>query len=314
MCFALAWVLFAGGLEGFQALSNPRPTDDMFYIDAAWNLQNGTYAPPSAAAPYHHYLRWPVVLPLSFAMSIFGASEALLRLFPLAYPLLASAALAITARRFSREPAVWIAAAASPLLIPTEVMAHRVLSESASVAWFVVAIATLATIGRSKPRRALFVAGVCVAIATNAAQVALFSAPALPLFALLIQDRRAWTAQGAVEAVFWSALGFLVMYAAIASAEWLAFGDPLIQFRSVMMWHAKSLDQGTSLIERLLHPESPSFIAGFSLGFLKKHTLLVAILSGLAAIGYKWGGGLAGSPAQPCVAALLGSALRRSDH
>src|ERR1039458_8182598 len=59
----------------------PSPSDDLFYIDAAWNLQNGTYRPPWAGAPYHHYLRWPVVLPLAALIRLFGVSQKSIAVF-----------------------------------------------------------------------------------------------------------------------------------------------------------------------------------------------------------------------------------------
>jgi len=282
------WILAGWLIVGLYALLRPhccvpRPTDDLFYVDAAWKIQSGHYTAPTPDFPYHHYLRWSVILPLALVMKLFGASEAVLRLYPLIYMGGASLLFAAVARTLTQSTPAAFAAALVPLLLPWGMAGVRILSEGPALAWFAVGLAVVIFWGDRAPRRALIAAGACTALTISANQTAVFSAFLLPLFVLLREDGN-WRRRAIQIAIAYGA-GLFGTYALIILAEGIAFGDPLIEVHAVSWWHFKSIEGETATFWReFFNPASNEFALGFLVQILRSYPVFALLLLVLAAL------------------------------
>lgn len=252
-----------------ERLPGPPPSDDVLYVDAAATLVGGNYSPPSANRPYHHYLRWPVVLPLALLFRILGYGAVAIAAFSALHVLaigLLSYALVL---RLSRDPPLAALAAFAILLVPDDVFPawHSVLlvrSELPSLAWSMAAFVAIASAG-ADGKLSLFLAGALLAVAVNATQVTLFSAPAA---LVLIHSRLAREGRGglvafcAAGAVFLA--GFAVLTGMVMAVEGVLFGDPLLQTRAVGWWQLLP----TRLEDRLAAYLDPGDGSRFAFAFL----------------------------------------------
>ena len=128
-------------LIAFLVRPAPRPTDDLFYIDAAYRISDGTYMTPTESFPYHHYLRWPVVLPLAGLFRAIGPTPTAIAAHTAIHLFLIGLTTYFIARRLSASPVHAALAALTPLVVPAELMAFLVRSESAVLLWTLLAVA-----------------------------------------------------------------------------------------------------------------------------------------------------------------------------
>ncbi|KCZ85714.1 hypothetical protein HAD_08515 [Hyphomonas adhaerens MHS-3] len=247
-----------------KQLNSPRPTDDMFYIDAAWKLSHGLYQPPSPFSPFHHYLRWAVILPLGAMQSLFGSGPVILKLFGPLHIVAAGAAFLLILQKIAPSKLLPLAACAAIPLVPFELLSPRILSEPVACAWFMAGAAIIVLAGEKRHWLALVLGGACAAIAINAAQVVIFSAPIIWYLAYMSGPRTSNWLRDAFLAGLWPAIGAVGMYAIVIVSEWIAFGDPLIEIKTISMWHMQSLDHDESYWSSMFDQQNPNFIFGYT--------------------------------------------------
>lgn len=239
----------------------PSPSDDLFYIDAAHRLQARTYQAPSEQFPYHHYLRWPVTLPLALLFALFGLSGKTIAAFT-AFHLFGVCALtySIALRLYGRRILAMLAALA-PFMIPESLLPWLVRAEPPCLLWALVAL-QLTLSGGGLLRT--FAAGLCMAVAANAQQVALFAVPGIALLTLRqtsSANRRAARTVSLLAGVTAGVLGIMCL-------EWLLLGDFWIELKSMKWWHLRPIYR-TSASDGLAGFLDPSDERRFVLGFLK---------------------------------------------
>jgi hypothetical protein len=274
----------------------PSPSDDLFYIDAAWNLQNGTYRPPWAGAPYHHYLRWPVVLPLAALIRLFGVSQKSIAVFSILPHLGCALLLFLIFRRLALPRLASVIVLLAPFAVDPFMLAPRPLSEATCASLLLSSLLCMILPGRRLRGVQYFIAGGCMALAIDATLVALFFAltPIAFLTALHFTKSDAprierGTRRGASltipiphRFVFPSAaymLGLAITYGGILAAEGFLFGDPLLQFHIMEAWHLQSLPAGGFLRWLTDYTVPASFIFGFSMAFFKEYKTFLIIFS-----------------------------------
>ena len=245
-------------------LNNARPTDDMFYIDAGWRLSHGQYQPPTQHSPFHHYLRWPVILPLGALQFLFGTGSLTIKLFGLLHIFIAGGALLLILRKLAPSKLLPLAGSAAILLVPFELLSPRVLSEPVACAWFMAGAAIIVLTGEKRHWLPLALGGACVALAINAAQVIVFSAPIIWYLAYISGPRSPNWPREVFLSGLWPALGAIGMYAVIIAGEWIAFGDPLIEIKTISMWHLKSLQHEQSYLTSLFDQQNANYIFGYT--------------------------------------------------
>lgn len=297
----VCWLLVAAVLVLFPSLNSVRPTDDMFYVDAAWRLQSGTFEAPTPNSPYHHYLRWPVILPLSGLMALLGPSVILFKMYSLLYFVICSFALFLIIKKENPDSQwAWIGSLA-PLIVPFEVLSPRVLSESVALAWFVTGLALAICVQGRWRNVALVLAGVCAAVAINAAQVLLFATPAIwfaSWYYNQVRAERKWT--DVLVAGLVPALGAIAAYLIIIVMEGMVLGDALIQIKAIGWWHMKTISPASESFASLFNLGSPNNIFGYLSNLTRAHFVFFLFLLCLGAIVLRW------SPKLPSVILISG--------
>jgi hypothetical protein len=294
-----------------HSLPGPPPSDDVLYFDAAARLVRGEYQPPSASWPFHHYIRWPVVLPLALLYRLFGHGDPAIAAFSALHLIaigLLSYALVV---RLSRDASLALAGGFAVLLMPSDILPpwHSVLvvrSELPSLAWSMGVFVTIAC-GRADRKPPLFLAGILLAVAVAATQVTIFSVPAALVLIrsrLTAAGRRDLPALVVAVAVFFA--GFAALTGATMAVEGVLFGDPLIQARAVGWWQLLP----TRLEDRLAAYVDPGnagrFVFGFTLRIIRE-TPIVAALIGFAVASAIGPGRGRGDPARTLVAMACAS-------
>lgn len=254
-------------------LGDPRPSDDMFYIDAAYSLQNGSYVPPSKDAPYHHYLRWPVILPLALFMKAFGVSKSLYLAYGIVHHLLATLFLLLIGKGLGIEPRYAIIGALAVFFAPAEFLPSRILSEGVSVVWFLMSLYLLIIGIKKEALTWISLAGLAGALALDTTQVVFFSLVGVFIW-LLSNLFRAEIGQRKTKALILGcyASSIFLGYAAILGAEWYFFGSPFFQVEIIQLWHFRNLENEIGIFDRLAQLVDPRFAFGFIIGVFQQKT------------------------------------------
>ncbi len=255
----------------------PLPTDDLFYIDAAFKLQSGTYEAPTLGFPYHHYLRWPVTLPLAASFFLFGVSEKTIGAYTLMYLVGISAATYFLILRLYGRQVLAAVASLAIVVVPAEIVTIVVRSEPAALFWALVSLLLAAAPGRRFGRLKLLASGACFALAVNATMIAVFSAPMVPIMLWYLR-RRSTEAKTLARSVGLFVLGLWLAYEAIMILEWIFLGDYLIQYKAVKWWHLQLTNEVVPL-SAYFDPDNRSyFVFGLLLTVLRSHPVLIALV------------------------------------
>lgn len=261
----------------------PLPTDDMFYIDAAWTVQNGSYRQPHPGYPFHHYLRWAVVLPLAGLIRMLGMSQAALGLHVLAWSGLVAFLLFRLLRELGAPTRHAALGAFAPLLLPPTIFPPRVLSEGPECA-YLLASCVLLVGARARDGLRHVLAGAMLALAVNATMVAVFSS-FVPLLAWALDRRRRGTdeeARSLLRVVFLYGAGAAVTYGGILLVEGLVFGNPLIEYDALTWWHFDHRSRSDTALS--WNPDDPStFVFAFALNLVRQQSTWLLFLGASAA-------------------------------
>ncbi len=289
----------------------PSADDEIFYFDAGYGLATGQYSPPSANHPFHHYLRWPVILPVGVWFKLIGPGE-LSYWFSAVGPHVACMILVFALfRKWGGGWRASLAAAASVPFLSFHLAQPRVLSE-APVA--VLSLLTLLLVERAAASRSLMswgLAGLAQAGALSASLVALFYIPGT-IFLVLMRSSRGlpWRAFPLRDIVAFG-LGLIGGMVALSFLEFLVSGDFFLQLRVIQQWHLKTIAPTSSWIGGLFDPSDPERRLG---GFVFKYPFLMPWLTGaIVCAAMAWMVSLNGrewrSPAFPAVGVAVLSLL-----
>lgn len=254
----------------------PSPSDDLFYIDAAHEIATGTYQAPTPARPYHHYLRWPVTLPLAGIFATVGPGNAALAIYQLAN-LVAIALLAtLLVHALTRDWAIAAVAALAPLLMPVDVLPVLIRSEPAAL---IAALAsmTLAAIAYRRPRILPILCGMCMAVAVNANNVSVFATP-LPLLLLVDNRDESLSWKKRIRRMLLFVFGAWLMYESIMFTEWLVLGDHMIQLKAMRWWHFRLTESHTGWSAHFDPHDKERFVLGLSTNLVRRYPLFVLAL------------------------------------
>jgi hypothetical protein len=254
----------------------PLPTDDLFYIDAAFKLQSGTYEAPTRGFPYHHYLRWPVILPLAALFFLFGVSEKTIGAYTLIYLMGISTATYFLILRLYGKHYLAAVASLAIVVVPAQMVTILVRSEPAALFWALVSLFLVAVPGRRFGRLKLLASGACFAFAVNATMIAVFSAPMVPIMLWYLR-RRGANAKTLARSVGLFLLGLWLTYEAIMLLEWIFLGDYLIQYKAIKWWHLRPTDEVVSLSAYFDPDNRAYFVFGLLLNTLRSHPVLIAL-------------------------------------
>lgn len=255
----------------------PLPTDDLFYIDAAFKLQSGTYEAPTRGFPYHHYLRWPVTLPLAALFFLFGVSEKTIGAYTLMYLMGISAATYFLILRLYGKHYLAAVASLAMVVVPAQMVTIMVRSEPAALFWALVSLFLAAAPGRRFGRLKLLASGACFAFAVNATMIAVFSAPMVPIMLWYLR-RRGTHAKTLARSVGLFVLGLWLTYEAIMILEWIFLGDYLIQYKAVKWWHLQLTNEVVPLSAYFDPDNHAYFLFGLLLNVLRSHPVLIALV------------------------------------
>jgi len=271
--------------------SSPLPTDDMFYIDAAYRLQGGHYSAPRPDFPFHHYLRWAVFVPLAALIGGLGMSEGVLELQAVLWHVTIGLLLVMVLRRLGTPAKHAALAGLAPVLVPPTILAPRILSEAPMCVYLLASCALL--LGATKRDRArLVLAGAMLALAVNATLVAVFAA-FVPL-GLYLVDR--WMRRspgdpridggelGRVLVPY--AAGAAGVYAGILLGEGLAFGNPLLEFEALTWFHFRHRSVSEAATWSVDPRDPVQFVFAFALNMVRQmHWWLAFAAASMAAFG-----------------------------
>lgn len=261
----------------------PLPTDDMFYIDAAWAVQNGSYQPPHPGYPFHHYLRWAVVLPLAGLMRMLGMSQAALGLHVLLWSGLVGFLLFRLLRAMGAPTRHAALGALAPLLVPPTIFPPRVLSEGPECA-YLLASCVLLVGARARDGLRLVLAGAMLALAVNATMVAVFSS-FVPLLAWAFDRHRRATDErerSILRVVLLYGAGAAVTYGGILLAEGLVFGNPLIEYDALTWFHLRHRAESDTAVS--WNPDDlGTFVFAFALNLVRQQSRWLLFLGASAA-------------------------------
>lgn len=257
----------------------PSADDEIFYFDAGYALATGTYSPPSANHPFHHYLRWPVILPLSVWFRLLDASEFSYWLSAVAPHLACMVLVFAFIKSLNGSTIPSLAAAGSVPLLSFHLLQPRVLSE-APVA--VLSLLTLLLVERARRSPTVFawgLAGLAQACALSASLVALFYIPGTLCFALFrsYQHQSLRLPPAGLVAAFM--FGLLAGMTTLSFLEFLVSGDFLLQLRVIQHWHLKTIAPTSSWLTGLFNMADPDRRLG---GFILSYPYLMPWLTGAA--------------------------------
>jgi len=255
----------------------PLPTDDMFYIDAAFKLQSGTYEAPTPSFPYHHYLRWPVILPLAALFSVFGVSEKVIGAYTLIYFVAISAATYFLVLRLYGRHLFAAVSCLAVFIVPAQMTPLLVRSEPAALFWALVSLLLAASGGRRYNRLKLLTSGASFALAINATQIAAFSAPIVPLMLWYLRPEDA-NVKAVARRICFFLLGLWLTYEAIMILEWIFLGDYLIQYKAIKWWHLPLTDAVVPLSAYVDPDNRTYFLFGLLLNTMRSNPVLFALL------------------------------------
>ncbi len=236
------------------------PTDDLHYVDAAYRIVDGSYDVPSHERRIHQSVRWPVVLPLSGLFATFGPGDTSLAIFSLGC-LVGIALLASTiVHCITRDWVIASAAALTPLLMPADVLPILIRGEGPAVLGVLASI-VLAVYSSRGTRLFPLLSGMCMAVAFIADHTAVFST-FIPMMLLLNNGAESLTLVTRLRRGVLFAFGGCLVCMSMLFGEWLAFGDPLIQFKA-FGWEHFPLNVDRVLWSARLDPNDPErFVLG----------------------------------------------------
>jgi hypothetical protein len=256
----------------------PAPSDEMFYIDAAWKIYRGTYTPPTPSFPYHHYLRWPVILPLSFLFRIIGVSHLSYWMYALFWHFVIAALLYAICR--PRVPVCSsLVVSTAPFLVPVDFLSPQILSEPPACACILLSCLLLTRPARGFSWQKSLLAGSAMALAISSTMVALFFVHVPLLCSFFVREDEKSDSKARFIAASLYLCGLAGCYFLIMAVEGFLFGDPLIQFKVLDWWHFRMrLHTGGFMKWLTDYHEPATFVLGFTLQIISSHLTWVCFL------------------------------------
>jgi hypothetical protein len=263
----------------------PSVDDEMFYLDAAWNLQNGTYVAPSLSSPYHHYIRWAVVFPAAILIKLFGSSFFVYNIIAIFPYVISSVIIYQIFDIFFKEVLFKISIAITPIVLAFIFNEPRVLSEGHSIMWLLISVLSLFYIKNSWR---YLVGGFLYSFAVNCNLVNIFYL-LTPLIFITIFEKNLYMTyswRNLAQKVFTYTLGFMLGLLFILYIDFIMTGDPLLQYKIIKIWHFNSLED-MNLSKYLFDLKSNMFLFGFIIGIIKKNSILTALIIFWSIVNFK---------------------------
>ncbi len=236
----------------------PGASDDALYIDAAYSFQTGNYKLKHVS--FHHYLRWPVIIPLALFIKILGPSPNTYSIFVFSIYLLIALCSLFILKSYKVKTPLALLSLLTPILVPVNVLSPQVLSEPISVLLCLLIILCHRKNHALNSKSYYFFIGLLIALFVNCTHINMLYIPLMVSFFAYEKSKDLISyLKCSISIVLFS----LVFYLCIMSMEYIFFDDFFLQYNKIMNWHFKHHSLKSNLQKIFSTQDYNHFILGY---------------------------------------------------